>query len=79
MPVAIHTRYLPATDTRGARVKASTYRGHDAIWSVTIPYDHGGREHEKAADTLRAKYWPDLPMVYAGSTSDGRGEVYVVG
>ena len=79
MPVAIHTRYLPATNPRGARVKASTYRGRDVVWSVTIPYDHEGREHERVADALRLKHWPDLPMVYAGSTIDGRGDVYVVG
>ena len=79
MPVAIHTRSLPATDTRPSRVKASTHRGSDVVWSVTIPYDHEGREHERAADALRLKHWPALPMVYAGSTIDGRGEVYVVG
>jgi hypothetical protein len=79
MPVAIHTRYLPATDTRPSRVKASTYRGRDAVWSVTVTYDHSGREHERAAEALRAKHWPDLPMVYAGATIDGRGDVYVVG
>ena len=79
MPVAIHTRYLPATNTRGARVKASTHRGTGHVWSVTVTYDHDGREHERAADALRAKHWPDLPMVYAGATIDGRGDVYVVG
>lgn len=79
MPIAIHTRYLPATDKRGSRVKASAYRGRDAVWSVTVPFDHSGREHEQAAEALRAKHWPDLPMVYAGATIDGRGDVYVVG
>ena len=79
MPIAIHTRYLPATNTHPSRIKASTYRGRDAVWSVTVPFDNSGREHEQAADTLRAKYWPDLPMVYAGSTIDGRVDVYVVG
>ena len=79
MPVAIHTRYLPATNTRGARVKASTYRGRDAVWSATVHYDYSGREHEQAAEALRARHWPDLPMVYAGATIDGRGDVYVVG
>ena len=81
MPVAIHTRYLPATNTRDARVKASVYRGRDAVWSVTVPYseDNSVREHEQAADALRAKHWPNLPMVYAGATIDGRGDVYVVG
>jgi hypothetical protein len=79
MPVAIHTRYLPATDTRPSRVKASTHRGSDVVWSVTIPYDYEGREHERAADALRLKHWPALPMVHAGATIDGRGDVYVVG
>ena len=79
MKFAIHTRYLPATDKRSARVKASTYRGRDAVWSVTVAYDYSGREHEQAADALRAKHWPDLPMIHVGATIDGRGDVFAVG
>ena len=79
MPIAIHTRYLPATNTRPSRIKASTHRGTGNVWSVIIPYDHEGREHERAADALRAKHWPDLSMAYVGSTIDGRGHVYAVG
>lgn len=32
---AIHTKYLPATDTRESRIKATCERG-----SITIPYPH---------------------------------------
>ena len=78
MPISIHTRYLPATDTRGARIKASTRAPGGRIESVIISYDHEGSEHEKAAHALRARHWPDLPMFRAGETLDGRGYVFTI-
>lgn len=33
---AIHTKYLPATDHKGSRIKATCERG-----SITIPLDYG--------------------------------------
>lgn len=81
MPVAIHTRYIPATDTRGSRIKAMTHRGFSegraVIWSVTVPYDHSGREHEQAAEALRDKHWPGKPLLYVGSSMDG-GSVFAI-
>ena len=36
--IAICTKYLSPTNTRGARIKA--YAGEDSTLSVTIPYPH---------------------------------------
>lgn len=50
---AIMTKYLPATDTKPARIKASCSAG-----SVTIPYDDGkdsACSHEAAAKALCEK------------------------
>lgn len=78
MPIAIHTKFLGPTDTRGARVKASVRRPDGSIESVTTPYSYEGDEHAKAADVLRQRYWPDMPMYLAGQTLDGRGNVFTV-
>lgn len=78
MPVAIHTKYIPATDTRGSRIKATAYIRNDTKLSVTIPFDHSDSEHEQAAIALRDKYWPGQPLSYAGNTLDGRGDVYTI-
>lgn len=51
---AIITKYLPATNTRGSRIKASCERG-----STTIDYPHelsGDAVHIAAADALVAKF-----------------------
>lgn len=51
---AIVTKYLPPTNTRGARVKATCARG-----SVMISFPHelsGDDVHRKAADALVAKF-----------------------
>lgn len=51
---AIITKYLPPSNVRGARIKASCERG-----SVTIGYPHelsGDKCHVAAADALIAKF-----------------------
>ena len=78
MPIAIHTRYLPATERRPSRIKASTRRPDGRIESVIISYDYEGDGHEKAANALRARRWPDRPMFRAGETLDGRGYVFAI-
>jgi hypothetical protein len=50
---AIVTKYLPATNFRGSRIKASDLDGN----SITIPYPHelnwsNGETHRKAAIAL---------------------------
>ena len=78
MPISIHTKFLGPTNTRGARIKASTRRPDGRIESVTLSYDYDGDEHEAAANALRARHWPDLPMFQAGETLDGRGYVFTI-
>ena len=51
---AIETRYLRATNVRGARIKATAWAG-----SVTVPYDYeldAADAHKAAADALIAKF-----------------------
>lgn len=51
---AIQTKYLPATNNRGSRIKASCERG-----SITIPYPHelsGDEVHREAVRQLLARF-----------------------
>ena len=53
MYYAIHTRFLPTTETKGARIKATLGKN-----SVTIPYPYehtGGLCHRAAAEALQSK------------------------
>lgn len=79
--IAIHTKYLPATDTRGSRIKAYTATGR----SVTVPLDHsldGHKRHFTAVKVLVEKFLPYAPsvenMVY-GDSADGKGYVFCFG
>lgn len=67
---AIETKYLPPTNTRGSRIKATSASG----LSVTVPYPHelSGMEcHWEAARALVAKLgWGDSEYV-AGGTKGG--------
>ena len=69
---AIHTKYLPATNTRGSRIKATAGAG-----SVIISYPHelsGQAAHRAAADALCAKLgWvaPHYAPLLGGCLPDG--------
>lgn len=57
---AIQTKFLPATNTRGARIKAWNSTG-----SITIPYPHelhGQAVHRAAAEALSAKQGTNTPF-----------------
>lgn len=65
---AIETKYLPATNRRGSRVKAWCDRG-----SITIDYPHelsGDRVHVAAADALVAKFVKEDAETY-GTKPEG--------
>jgi hypothetical protein len=71
--IAIQTKYLPATNTRGSRIKAFTCNGHTA----SIPYDHALSHealHFEAVKALKEKnkhnYW-DLSNMRYGAVKDG--------
>jgi len=51
---AIHTKYLPATDSNGSRIKAKCARG-----SIVIPFPHeltGDETHRAAAHALVTRF-----------------------
>jgi hypothetical protein len=70
--IAIQTKYLPVTNTKGSRIKAWTSNGQ----SVTVPYDHAFSHelvHFQAVKALIAKHkldW-DLSDMRYGGTEDG--------
>lgn len=76
--LAIHTKFLGPTDSRGARVKAYTADGR----SLTVGYGYENdalTDHFKAAQAFAAKHFKHAPstdrMVY-GDSADGRGYVF---
>lgn len=74
---SIYTRYLGATDTRGARIKVFT---SGKAPSLMLPYDHEADtdcNHMQAAMALATKLkWYGVWI--EGSAPDGRGNVYVM-
>ena len=71
---AIETKYLPATNNRGSRIKAMAWAG-----SVTVPYDYAldaDGNHKAAADALIAKYnWQGT--FAQGGNAKGNGFYFV--
>jgi hypothetical protein len=79
MPVAIHTKYLGPTDKTDARVRATAWRGNGSRSTVIVPFDHAASDaHAVAARALRDKYFPGEPLMLAGSTLDGKGNIYAI-
>jgi hypothetical protein len=68
---AIETKYLPATGTKGSRIKAWYKRGK----SITVSYDHGlnaAQNHEAAAHELIRRMGDGWLGVWVqGSTKGG--------
>jgi len=73
--VAIETKYLAPTNSRGARIKASTCTG----FTATIPYPYTGNAegpHYEAVKALVKKHnldWPIENMRFGGTE---RGYVF---
>ena len=75
--IAIHTKYLPATNTRGSRIKAYTATGFTA--SVSYPYELSYEvAHFEAVKELVRKHNLDwkLEGMRFGDSADGRGYVF---
>lgn len=77
--IAIHTKFIGPSNTRGARIKAYTASWGDRKgFEATIPYPYelnGLEGHFKAAQALIAKNgldWDTDGMRY-GDSADGRG------
>ena len=70
---AITTKYLPATNHRGSRIKASCAAG-----SITIGYDHSEEPHRAAALALITRLgWLGHGEWHEGGLPDGKGSVFV--
>lgn len=76
--IAIHTKFIPANDSRGSRIKAYTAASK---FSALIPVDHSlGFEarHFEAVKALIKKHdldWDIANMRY-GDSADGKGYVF---
>jgi hypothetical protein len=84
MPIAIHTKYIGATNTKGSRIKATIRRDSKTLWTASVPFDHAltcEERHALAARALLQKYAPDQlteTLSIAGSTLDNLGYVFTV-
>jgi hypothetical protein len=74
---AIQTKYLPATNTRGNRIKATC-----ATWSITIDWPYGldnDECFERAAKALMQKLdWHRLYQIAAGGQLPNGDYVFVL-
>jgi len=75
--IAIHTKCLPCTNTRGTRIKAYTRTG----FTATIPYPHAESyeiAHFQAVKALieRNKLDWNLDGMRFGDSADGKGYVF---
>lgn len=75
--IAIYTKYLPATNTKGSRIKAYTATGFSA--SVSYPHELSYElAHFEAVKALVEKHKLDWPLenMRFGDSADGRGYVF---
>ncbi len=84
MGIAIHTKYIGPTNTKGARIKASCVRGRENL-SVFVSFDYAlgcEERHAKAVFALLAKFAPELAkdhkLYCCGSTMDNLGYVFSI-
>lgn len=68
--IAITTKYLSPTNSRGARIKAFTSNGHQL--TIGYPYDLNSTEaHAKAAVNLARRMGWTYGKLVSGGTKDG--------
>ena len=75
---AIHTKYIPASNVKGSRIKATSDNGRSVIVSRNDALN-GHLVHFEAVKALVAKHkldWNIDNMCYGGS-SDGKGYTFV--
>ncbi len=84
MSIAIHTKYVGATNTRGARIKATCVRDKDSKWTASVSFDYAAdseTRHAQAAKALLAKFAPGLQeetLWCCGNTLDNLGYVFAI-
>jgi len=76
---AIHTKFIPATDTRSAKIKAYN-ESHPRGVMVSIDYDLDdvGRHFKAALAFIEKKftYCKDTKRMAYGGSADGKGYVF---
>lgn len=78
MSQSIITKYLPATNTRGSRIKATSWMG-----SVTIPYPHqfsSTEAHQEAAQALLDRVHTEVKfrIVKSAVLPGDNGHVFII-
>ena len=79
MPIAIHTRALPATATLPGRIRAYVRRGGRVAYVTLARGSFDDDDHRAAAQALADIHWPGQPLIRCGETLDGRGDVFSIG
>lgn len=79
---AVYTRYIGATDTRGARISVTIARGSNTVRGIVpVKYEYEQRDaHLYAADSIMSSKLDDekgWQCVSCGETLDGRGYVFM--
>lgn len=84
MAIAIHTKYVGPTNTRGARIKATCTIDNNTKWTASVGFEYGAdseTRHALAAKALLVKHAPDLhdkQLWVCGNTLDNLGYVFSV-
>ena len=84
MSLAIHTKYIGPTNTRGARIKATCIRDKDSKWTAIVSFEYSAdseTRHSLAAKALLAKFAPGLQeetLWCCGNTLDNLGYVFAI-
>lgn len=80
--IAIHTKFIPCSNTKGSRIKAYIYKvGSHRNFNTTISYPHEysyEQAHFEAVKALVQKHnlpW-DLSNMRFGNNADGDGYVF---
>jgi hypothetical protein len=75
MPIAITTRYIGPTNTKGSRIKAMSRRGNGVV-EYDSALDSIGN-HEKAATTLAQQYFPALTGFISAESPSTDGYTFI--
>ena len=84
MSIAIHTKYIGPTNTRGARIKATCVRDKDSKWTASVSFEYAAdseTRHSLAAKALLAKFALGLQeetLWCCGNTLDNLGYVFAI-
>jgi len=69
----IRTAYIGPTNHKPSRVSATHRRDSERTYRVMLPWDHAlnsEANHQAAAQTLLARFWPDSDLVIVGRGHD---------